>query len=149
MNRAGYFSWDTEDGLTFAVGESDSDRASAFMKPFLARGVARKEGVFIDSGGHPLAISPVWVDGLDRYASSEIERAAAAIVNPDEIRVGWAEAADHSKILVRRYFARVDGVDVAVEVGRAGWRFATSLDPNYKFTPLLAGDIVWSAPSQA
>jgi hypothetical protein len=123
--------------------ESGEQRARAFLEPF---GVdADRGGVFIDRSGHPLAVTPAWTEGLERYAADELRRAARAIADPGEIRIIWKTGADGRLLLTRRYIASIDGIDVAVEQSRAGWRFATSEDPGFSLDKLRAGELAWSA----
>ncbi len=128
--------------LVFVGRESDTARSKAFLKPF---GVDRAGGTFIDASGYPLSITPVWTEGLDRFAAAELERAGQAIADPVEIRILWKDGADGSKLLTRRYLAEVGGVDVAVDVNRAGWRFATAEDPGFDLDRLKVGETAWPA----
>lgn len=140
------FNSDDPAGITLAAGESDRDRAEAFLRAFdLKPGT---EQVFVDASGHPLAIAPSWTTGLDRYAASELERAGQAIARPIEIWLLWKPGAEDQQLLTRRYIGLVDGIDVVVDVNRAGWRFATSLDSGFSLERLRSGELVWRS-SQA
>lgn len=127
--------------LIVTPAESDRDRADAFLEPFH---VGRSGGVFTDPRGYPLAVSPRWVDGLDRFSADELRAAASAIARPSEIRIVWKRGSDGAPLLTRRYIAE----DIAVDVNRAGWCFATSDDGGFDAARLRAGELVWRASSQ-
>lgn len=141
----------TRDRFTFhrdeaiiTPAESDEDRARAFLEEF---GLTLDGGFVQDRSGHPLALSRRWTEGLDRYSADELARAGRAIAMPDEIRQLWKRGADDSRLLTRRYIARIDGVDVACDLNRAGWCFATSEDSGFDLDQVRHGELVWSRGS--
>lgn len=140
MTAARFNSAEAE-GITIAASEDDADRAKAFLGAF---GLGPTESrVFLDRSGHPIALSPAMVAGLDRYAAIELGQAARAIAEPTEIRELWKPGADGRQQLTRRYIAETDELDVVVDVNRAGWRFKTSRDSGFRLDELRTGTVVW------
>lgn len=125
----------------FAADELPAGKAPEFyVDRFLNRfGAAIGNGVMHrDKAGQAVLISDDLfrnVDGkwktMKRERSIQMERLAEAVFDPDEIWVDWAEAADGSPRLVRRYI-RWDPALAAfslLEWTSKGWSGLTSFDP--------------------
>lgn len=132
-----------------AEGVGEREAVEAFVQ---GAGAAPAGSVILDPAGWPQPISPGWFRGIDgktvvpegdhRRVLGLVGRAIAA---PTEIRLRWVKGADGSPMLFRRYIAKVDGLLTVVDIGRAGWRYATERDPGFDLARLAAGTLVWSS----
>lgn len=126
--------------LIFHPLESDEDRADAFLETLR---LPRDGGTFVDRTGHPLTFARSSTAELDHFTCDELSRIAETIRRPDEIRELWKRDAKGSSRLTRRYIANIKGVDVAVDINKAGWCFATSEDGGFDLARVRHGTIVW------
>lgn len=131
------------------IGPAISDRSAADIGPAAAK---VEDRVFTDASGWPLAIGRGWfrdAAGALSVPTGDRRRVLGlvgrAIARPDEIRLRWVKGVDGSPMLFRRYIARVDGLMVVVDVGKAGWRFATERDPGFSLARMTAGSLAWSS----
>ncbi len=141
-----------EDAL--AAAEDDAGRTAAFVAAFGIEGDEIERGrVFLDKGGWPLAISSAWLRSAAggfvlMGTADQLALAGRAIAEPGEIRWRWVTGNDGKALLFRRYIANFDGVDVVVDVGREGWRFATSNDESFDLERFRAGTLAWTKDSR-
>jgi hypothetical protein len=119
-----------------AGGAAPAAAVDAFLDSF---GVDPKKSaghVVFDRAGWPIAVSRAWFRTIGGKAAmpGKLSKAAAerelahvgrAIVAPDEIRQVWIGGEDGRPMLVRRYLATIEGRGIAVDIGRAGWKFET------------------------
>lgn len=124
------------------IDETDDDRSEAFLETL---GLSGEGGLFFDKTRHPLVFTKVSTAGLDRYAAAELRRAAQAIVRPIEIRQLWKRDAKGKPLLTRRYIGEVEGVDIAVDINKAGWCFATSEDPGFRMDLVRHGELLYGS----
>ena len=102
--------------------------------------------VVLDPEGWPLAISEGWFrdEGGSQAVPTGDRRRVLGLVGralrePANIVWRWVKGLDGKPMLFRRYLARVDGLAIAVDVGKAGWRYASERDAGFDLTRLLKG----------
>lgn len=148
-----------DDDTAPATNRAQDEAELAFMDAF---GIGLSdELVHVDKGGWPFVVS----QGLFRDAAwrpvsltpkqvRDLPLAAAAILEPSEIRWVWRQGADGRAMIFRRYIGvqRVQGrsapVAMAVDVGPAGWLFVSSID-GPTIEQLRVGELAWSAAREA
>lgn len=128
-------------------GISEGGAVDAFVT---GAGAAPRGSVIIDKGGWPVPVAPDWfrtVDGVSHVPAGDRRRVLGlvgrAIAEPREIRWRWVTGADGKPMLFRRYIAEIEHLPIVVDVGRAGWRFATARDAGFDLARLSTGSIAW------
>lgn len=134
------------------AGISEGGAVDAFVT---GAGAAPRGSVIIDKGGWPVAVAPDWfrtVDGASHVPTGDRRRVLGlvgrAIAEPREIRWRWVTGADGKPMLFRRYIAEIEHLPIVVDVGRAGWRFATARDAGFDLARLSSGSIAWPIASK-
>ena len=135
----------------FVVGKPRHGSAAldAFLGAFRRSPEEAERGfVFVDRSGFELAIGAAWF--AERTPPFAISGAIAKVlIEPAEIRLLWVERKNGAKALVRRYLGEADLYDVAVDVGRDGWSYVSSLDDELDLDALRTGELLWSAEATA
>lgn len=140
------------DGRKTTARRIDPTLGDRSASDIAASGAGVEDRNIEDPSGWRLALGPGWfrdMGGALAVPSGDRRRVlplvGRAIARPDQIRLRWVTGADGSKMLFRRYIAKVDGMMVVVDVGKAGWRFATERDPGFDLRRLTVGTVAWTA----
>jgi SPP1 gp7 family putative phage head morphogenesis protein len=89
------------------------------------------EAIWMDRDGWPLSIGRGWFIAGDRVqlprgaAGVAIDRIAAAIVAPDDVRWLWVRGENGRALLMRRYSRSQNRRSTLVDIGRDGWRWSS------------------------
>ena len=126
---------------------SGEEAVGAFLDGVGVPRAAVKEGAIIyDAENWPLAVSDAWFrdeGGKPLIPSGERRRVLGlvgkAIRAPSRILWRWVKGKDGKSMLFRRYLAQIDGLTIAVDVGRGGWRFASERDAGFDLAKLIQG----------
>lgn len=126
---------------------SDEAAVGAFLDGAgVPRAQAAAGAIVYDADGWPLAVSDAWFrdEGGKPLIPTGDRRRVLGLVGralrvPERILWRWVKGKDGKPLLFRRYLARVDGLPIAVDVGRAGWRFATARDAGFDVARLVKG----------